>query len=226
MNYGNVGICRSADHPTSVLHPFSRKKGCHHREAAVFSLLQRRWGWLGLSHTGAVMGLCVLPNCVQPGAGSWFYQHRQSQPPTISCCSEARLLPVKGPACSHPSSTCQAMPGSGKELKWPDGPLLFNNFGAFHSPPYHATNSCAWALAAARAHAWELRFCARHCPAMTDCPCFMGTLARGDQTLSCRYKGEDPCLGSALSTSYAFSSWAVAIRKGCFPCAAEPSLFL
>lgn len=73
VNYGKEGICRSAE-STPVLHPFSRKKGYHRKEATVVSLWQHKWGWLGLSHTGAVTGLCILINHVQPGAGSWFYQ--------------------------------------------------------------------------------------------------------------------------------------------------------
>lgn len=64
MNYGNLGICRSTDHFIAVLHLFSREAGYHHREAAIFSLLQHQWGWLSLSRTGQLWG-SVSSNHVQ-----------------------------------------------------------------------------------------------------------------------------------------------------------------
>lgn len=101
----------------------------------------------------AVMGLCILKPgpSLEQGAG-FISTDSPSLLPSRAALRQGSCH-TKGPACSHPSSPCQTTLGSGKELKQPNRPLLFNNFGAFHNPPYHAANSCARALAAARGDA-------------------------------------------------------------------------
>ena len=115
-------------------------------------------GMAGFITHWAVTRLCILINHVQPGAGSWFYQYRQSRPPAVLCCSEARLLLRKGTGMFPSIFPLSNHPGL---WKGPEGPLLFNNFSAFHNPPYHAASSCARALAAARGNAqpWHYVFC-------------------------------------------------------------------
>lgn len=139
MNYGNVGVCRSAGYSTPVLHPFSRKPAttgtlpsspfcvgmagfiAHWGSYRALHPHKPRpaWSSLCLSHTGAVLGLCIPINQVQPGAGSWFYQYRQSQPPAVSCCSEARLLPREGTSPFPSIFPLSTTAGSGNELKQP-----------------------------------------------------------------------------------------------------------
>lgn len=151
MNCRNRGICRSVEPSTPVLYLLQRERlppreGCLHLPAAAV--------WLGLSGMGAVMGLHSLKNHVQPRARADATAADSPSLPALRC-SEARAAScrVKGPPCSHPSSACQPTLGPGKELKQPNGPLLFNNFGTFHNLPYHAANSCALALATTKGNA-------------------------------------------------------------------------
>lgn len=163
MNYSNAGICRSVGPPTPVLHLLQRER-VPPGKAAPTSLLQqdgwvcREWGNHGAAQPQkpcpASKTTSSLRKHVQPRARADVTAADSPGLPAL-CCSEARAASchVKGPPCSHPSSPCQPTPGSGKELKQPNGPLLFNNFGTFHNLPYHAANSCALALAAAKGKA-------------------------------------------------------------------------
>lgn len=182
INYGNVGDCRSTGRstPSGTRFPGASTTGKPLSSPSCII------GGVGcVYHTRAVSGLCILINHVQPAAGSWFYQQRQCQPPAVSHCSGQGPRHTEGPVCSHPSHPCQTAPRAAKELKQPQRPLLFDNFGAFHNTPYHAANSCAWAPAAVRGCAQPGRhvLCVRRCPATLVCRWFMRTPARGHLVL-------------------------------------------